>query len=62
MNAQYIRSVEAQLLHVVSVIETAKRELSNFQFKDVSDTLAQLGGEIQWIREQVHKALKDEST
>lgn len=62
MNAQYIRSVEAQLLHVASVIETAKRELANFQFKDVSDTLAQLGGEIRWVREQVHKALKDEAT
>lgn len=62
MNVQYVRTVEAQLRHVVSVIETAKHQLSTFQFQNVADTLAQLGGEIQWIRDKVHNALKDEAT
>lgn len=59
MMEQRLRTIEVQLDHAVLVAETALAELRLFQFHECSDTLAQLKGELQWIRDKAKDAIKE---
>jgi hypothetical protein len=43
------------------VIEHAHAELRLFKFHNCSDALAQLKGEVQWIRDKVKEMLKEQT-
>jgi hypothetical protein len=53
-------TIQMQLYNALLLVERMQAELGQFEFKAALDTSWQLKGELEWIREQANKELKEE--